>query len=47
LQGLGILLARIGVAMAAVTMSVLPMLVVFVLLQKHLVKGIQLGGVKG
>ncbi len=33
--------------MAAVTMSVLPMLVVFVMLQKHLVKGIQLGGVKG
>lgn len=33
--------------MAAVTMTVLPMLLVFVLLQKHLVKGIQLGGVKG
>lgn len=33
--------------MAAVAMSVLPMLAVFVFLQKHLVKGIQLGGVKG
>ena len=33
--------------MAAVTMSVLPMVVVFVLLQKQLVKGIQLGAVKG
>lgn len=33
--------------MAGVTMSVVPMIVVFVLMQKHLVKGIQLGGVKG
>jgi multiple sugar transport system permease protein len=33
--------------MAAVTMSVLPMIVVFVLLQRHLVKGIQLGAVRG
>jgi ABC-type glycerol-3-phosphate transport system permease component len=33
--------------MAAVTMSVVPMVVVFVMMQKHLVKGIQLGGVKG
>jgi multiple sugar transport system permease protein len=33
--------------MAAVTMSVLPMIIVFVLLQRHLVKGIQLGAVKG
>ena len=33
--------------MAAVTMSVLPMVLVFVLLQKQLVKGIQLGAVKG
>jgi multiple sugar transport system permease protein len=33
--------------MAAVTMSVLPMVAVFLLLQKHLVKGIQLGSVKG
>lgn len=33
--------------MAAVTMSVVPMILVFVCLQKHLVKGIQLGGVKG
>lgn len=33
--------------MAAVTMSVLPMVIVFVLLQKQLVKGIQLGAVKG
>lgn len=33
--------------MAAVTMSVLPMIVLFVLLQKYLVKGIQLGAVKG
>ncbi len=33
--------------MAAVTMSVLPMIVVFVVMQKQLVKGIQLGAVKG
>lgn len=33
--------------MAAVTMSVVPMILLFVLLQKHLVKGIQLGSVKG
>ncbi|MCB2156567.1 carbohydrate ABC transporter permease [bacterium] len=33
--------------MAAVTMSVLPMIVLFVFLQKFLVSGIQLGSVKG
>lgn len=33
--------------MAAITMSVVPMVVLFVLLQKYLVSGIQLGGVKG
>jgi len=33
--------------MAAVTMSVVPMILIFVLLQKYLVKGIQLGAVKG
>ncbi len=33
--------------MAAVTMSVLPMILVFIVLQKYLVKGIQLGAVKG
>ncbi|MEM8737903.1 MAG: carbohydrate ABC transporter permease [Planctomycetota bacterium] len=33
--------------MAAVVMSVLPMIVVFVILQKQLVAGIQLGAVKG
>jgi multiple sugar transport system permease protein len=33
--------------MAAVTMSIVPMIVLFVILQKHMVKGIQLGGVKG
>lgn len=33
--------------MAAVTMSVVPMIIVFIVLQKHLVKGIQLGAVKG
>lgn len=33
--------------MAAVTMSVLPMIVAFILLQKQLVRGIQLGAVKG
>ena len=33
--------------MAAVTMSVAPMVIVFVVLQKYLVKGIQLGAVKG
>lgn len=33
--------------MAAVAMSVIPMIVIFVLMQKQLVKGIMLGGVKG
>ncbi|MEM1098337.1 MAG: carbohydrate ABC transporter permease [Planctomycetota bacterium] len=33
--------------MAAVTMSVVPMIIVFVVMQKQLVKGIQLGAVKG
>jgi ABC-type glycerol-3-phosphate transport system permease component len=33
--------------MAAVTMSVLPLIVLFVVLQKYLVRGIQLGAVKG
>ena len=33
--------------MAAATMSVLPVVLVFVVLQKHLVKGIQVGAVKG
>ncbi|MBN2711633.1 MAG: carbohydrate ABC transporter permease [Planctomycetes bacterium] len=33
--------------MAAVAMSVVPMIVLFVVLQKYLVKGIQLGAVKG
>jgi len=33
--------------MAAVTMSVLPLIVVFVLLQKQLIRGIQIGAVKG
>ncbi|QDU71420.1 carbohydrate ABC transporter permease [Mucisphaera calidilacus] len=33
--------------MAAVTMAVVPMIVVFVVLQKQLVRGIQLGAVKG
>ena len=33
--------------MAAITMSVLPMVIVYVLLQKQMVKGIQLGAVKG
>ena len=33
--------------MAAVTMSVVPMIILFVILQKYLVKGIQLGAVKG
>jgi len=33
--------------MAAVTMSILPMVVLFIVLQKYLVRGIQLGGVKG
>ena len=33
--------------MAAVAMSVVPMVVLFVVLQKYLVKGIQLGSVKG
>ena len=32
--------------MAGVTMSVVPLIIVFVLLQRHLIKGIQLGGVK-
>ena len=33
--------------MAGVTLSVIPMIVVFVVLQKHLIKGIQMGAVKG
>ncbi len=33
--------------MAAVTMSVVPLIILFVVLQKYLVKGIQLGAVKG
>ncbi len=33
--------------LAAISMSVLPMIILFVLLQKYLVKGIQLGAVKG
>ncbi len=33
--------------MAAVTMSIIPMILLFVLLQKYLVRGIQLGAVKG
>lgn len=33
--------------MAAVTMSVIPMIILFVVLQKYLVRGIQLGAVKG
>ena len=33
--------------MAAITVSVVPMIVLFVVLQKHLVEGIQLGAVKG
>ena len=33
--------------MAAVTMSVIPMILVFIFMQKQLVKGIMLGGVKG
>lgn len=33
--------------MAAVTMSVLPMIILFVFLQKFLISGIQMGGVKG
>jgi len=33
--------------MAATTMSILPMVVIFVLLQRYLVSGIQLGAVKG
>lgn len=33
--------------MAAVTLSVVPMILLFVILQKYLVEGIQIGGVKG
>ena len=33
--------------MAAITMSVLPMVIVYVVMQKQMVKGIQLGAVKG
>ncbi len=33
--------------MAAVAMSVIPMIIIFVFMQKQLVKGIMLGGVKG
>lgn len=38
---------QIGLLMAAVTMFVVPMAVVFIFLQKQLVRGIQLGAVKG
>lgn len=33
--------------MAGVTMSVVPLIIVFVLLQRQLIRGIQIGGVKG
>lgn len=33
--------------MAAVTMSVIPLIIVFTVLQKHLLRGIQIGAVKG
>ncbi len=33
--------------MAAIAMSVLPMIVLFVILQKRLIHGIQMGAVKG
>ena len=36
-----------NLVMAAVTMSVVPTLILFVILQRHLVRGIQLGAVKG
>lgn len=36
-----------NVLMAAITLSVVPMIIIFVLLQKYMVKGIQLGAVKG
>jgi len=36
-----------NVLMAAVTLSVIPMIIVFILLQRQLVAGIQLGAVKG
>ena len=36
-----------NVLMAAITLSVIPMILIFILLQKYLVKGIQLGAVKG
>ncbi|MEI6424175.1 MAG: carbohydrate ABC transporter permease [Lentisphaerota bacterium] len=39
--------SAIHLLMAAVTMSVIPVIIMFVVLQKFLVKGIQLGGVKG
>ncbi len=38
---------QLNLLMAGITMSIIPMLLVFVLLQKYLVKGIQLGAVKG
>ena len=33
--------------MAATVMNIVPLIIVFVIFQKFLVKGIQLGGVKG
>ncbi|MEO0963833.1 MAG: carbohydrate ABC transporter permease [Planctomycetota bacterium] len=36
-----------NILMAAITLSILPMIVVFMILQGYLVKGIQLGAVKG
>ncbi len=38
---------QISLLMAAVTMFVLPMVIVFIVLQKQLIRGIQLGAVKG
>ena len=33
--------------MAAVTMSVVPLILIFVVLQRQLIRGIQIGAVKG
>ena len=33
--------------MAAITMSIIPMILVFIFLQKQLIKGVQMGAVKG
>ena len=43
----GLLLSLGLMLMAAITMAVVPLIILFIIGQRHLVKGIQLGAVKG